>query len=101
MRKAGALRAIAAAAGLAGCSALDPYSTYPRQPEANSHDKGPRVAICNNPLVTPAALVQKDAQKECAADTLATRVDTDLLLQYCPLLLPARATFVCTPKTKQ
>ena len=101
MKKAGALRAIAVAAGLAGCSALDPYPTYPRQPESGTQDKGPRVAICYDALVSSAALVQQAAQKECAANSLATRVDTDLLLQFCPLLLPARATFVCVPKTKQ
>jgi hypothetical protein len=101
MKKAGAVRAIAVAAGLAGCSALDPYPTYPRQPEANAHDKGPRVAICYDPLVTAAAQVRQAAQRECAADSLATHVDTDFLLLYCPLLLPARATFVCAPKTKQ
>jgi len=99
MNKAGALRSIAVAAGLAGCSALEPYPTFPRQPEANTHDKGPRVAICYDALVSSGALVQQAAQQECSANSLATRVDTDLLLQYCPLLLPARATFVCTPKT--
>jgi hypothetical protein len=101
MKKAGALRAVAIAAALAGCSALDPYATFPRQPEANTHDKGPRVAICYDPLVSPAAMVQRAAQGECAANSEASRVDTDFLLQYCPLLLPARATFVCAPKTKQ
>jgi hypothetical protein len=101
MKKAAALRGIAVAAGLAACSALDPYPTYPRQPDANAHDKGLRVAICYDALVSPAALVRQAAQEECAADSVATRVDTDLLLQYCPLLLPARATFVCTPKPKR
>jgi hypothetical protein len=99
MNKAGALRSIVVVAGLAGCSALEPYPTFPRQPEANTHDKGPRVAICYDALVSPAALVQRAAQQECPANSHATRVDTDLLLQYCPLLLPARATFVCAPKT--
>ena len=100
MKKAGALRAIAVAAGLAGCSALDPYPTYPRQPEAGTQDKGPRVAICYDALVSPAALVRRAAQAECGSNSEANRVDTDLLLQYCPVLLPARATFVCTPKNK-
>jgi hypothetical protein len=99
MKKAGALRAIAVAAGIAGCSSLEPYPTAPRYPETDAHDKGPRVAICYDALVSPAALVQQTAQKECPTKSLATRVDTDWLLQYCPLLLPARATFVCVPKT--
>jgi hypothetical protein len=101
MKRVGALRAIAVAVALAGCAALDPYPTYPRYPETDTHDKGPRVAICYDALVSSAALVQRAAQRECAADSLATRVDTDLLLQYCPLLLPVRATFVCVPKPKQ
>jgi hypothetical protein len=101
MKKAGALRAIAVAAAIAGCSSLEPYATFPRYPETDTHDKGPRVAICYDALISPAALVQQTAQQECPANSLATRVDTDMLLQYCPLLLPERATFVCTLKTKQ
>ena len=90
--------AIAAALALAGCSALDPYPTYPRQAETGVNDAGPRVAICYDTLVSTLAEVEKAAQQECAAGTVATPTDTDWLLQYCPLLLPARATFVCTPK---
>lgn len=101
MTKAGAMLSIATAAALAGCSAFDPYSTYPRQPEANTHEAGPRVAVCYDTLVTSAAAVRQAAQSQCTADSVATRIDTDWLLQYCPLLLPARATFVCTPKSKK
>jgi hypothetical protein len=101
MNQGGALRSIALAATLAGCSALDPYATYPSQPDAKTHDAGPRVAICYDALVSSAIVVQKAAQSECATNTVATRVDTDWLLQFCPLLLPARATFVCTPQKKK
>jgi hypothetical protein len=101
MSKAGAMLSIATAAALAGCTALDPYPTYPRQPEAKTHDAGPRVAICYDTLVSSPAAVQKAAATQCVADAVATRIDTDWLLQYCPLLLPARATFVYTPKTKK
>ncbi len=87
-----------AALALAGCSAFDPYPTYPRAADAGVTDAGPRVAICYDTLVSTLAEVQKAAQQECAADASATPVDTDWLLQYCPLLLPARATFVCAPK---
>ena len=41
--------------------------------------------------------VQAAAQQECAPNTLATPVRTDWYLQYCPLLLPARATYTCSP----
>jgi hypothetical protein len=95
LRLLGVLLAVAA---LAGCSALDPYATYPRQPEAGVKDAGPRVAVCYDTLVSTSASVQQTAQEECPAHTLAARIDTDWLLLNCPLLLPARATFVCTPK---
>jgi hypothetical protein len=100
MSKALAILSVAVPMMLAGCSAFDPYSTYPRQPDDGTHDVGPRVAICYDALVSPAAAVRREAQLQCAANTVATRVDTDWLLQYCPLLLPARATFVCAPKPK-
>jgi hypothetical protein len=82
---------------LAGCSALDPYPATPAaaQPGALA---GPRVAICYNTLTTSLAKVQIEAQQECSADTVAAPVETDWHLQQCPLLLPARATFVCTAK---
>jgi hypothetical protein len=91
----------ATAASLAGCSVLDPYPTFPQQAKAGTQDAGPRIAICYDALVSSAAAVRREAQSQCAADSVATRVDTDWLLEYCPLLLPARATFVCTPKAKK
>jgi hypothetical protein len=89
---------LAASASLAGCSAVAPYPTYPQQPGAGVKDAGPRVAICYDLLVSSRDEVQKAAQDECAPKTLAQRIDTDWKLDYCPLLLPARATFVCAPK---
>jgi hypothetical protein len=88
---------LAAAAGLAGCSALDPYPTYPQPAAAGVTDAGARVAICYDAVVSSRATVLKAAQDECAPNTRARRVDTDWKLDYCPLLLPARATFVCAP----
>ena len=83
-----------AAAMLAGCTALDPFPTAPRpaQPGAATD---PRVAICYNTLATTLAEVQKAAQEECGANTSAVPTDTDWYLQNCPVLLPARATFLC------
>jgi hypothetical protein len=89
---------LAAAAGLAGCSAFDPYPTFPQPAATGAKEPGGRVAICYEPVVSSGIEVQKAAQDECAAQTLATRVDTDWKLDYCPLFLPARATFVCEPK---
>jgi hypothetical protein len=97
MNKARMCRVAGAVAALAGCSALQPYATYPRAASPGEVDAGPRVAICYNTLVSSLDDVQKTAQEECAANTLATYSGTDWHLDYCPLLLPARATFVCAP----
>ena len=90
--------AVAVLALLVGCSALEPYPVQPRAARAGEVDAGPRVAICYDTLVSTLDEVQKAAQQECTENTVATSVDTDWYLQYCPLLLPARATFVCAPK---
>ncbi len=89
---------VGAGAALAGCSAFDPYPTYPQPAAAGVKDAGARVAVCYDAVVSSSAEVQKTAQDECAPSTHAARVDTDWMLDYCPLLLPARATFVCSPK---
>jgi hypothetical protein len=97
MREA-VLAVLALGAGLSGCSALDPFPTYPQFAGAGANDTGPRVAICYDALASSRDTVQKAAQDECGPGTRAARVDTDWKLDYCPLLLPARATFVCQPK---
>ena len=90
--------AVAALVLLAGCSALEPYPVYPRAAETGEVDAGPRVGICYDTLVSSLAEVERAAQEECAPETVATYSSTDWYLQFCPLLLPARATFVCAPK---
>ena len=86
------------AAGLAACSPFTPPPTAPHAAAAGVRDAGTRVAICYDAVVSSRAEVQKAAQDECMPNTRATRVDTDWKLDYCPLLLPARATLVCAPK---
>ncbi|MGA7262243.1 MAG: hypothetical protein WBX30_15275 [Stellaceae bacterium] len=81
---------------LTGCSALEAYPTYPAVALAGE-DPGPRVAMCYNAIVSNLDQVQAAAQQECAPNTRATLFQTERSLQYCPLLLPARATFLCTP----
>jgi len=83
---------------LTGCSALQPYPTYPADALPGETDTGPRVAICYDALVSTLDEVKTAARQECAANTEAASVRTDWQMQYCPLLLPARATFVCAPK---
>ena len=85
-------------ASLAGCSALDPYATYPHAARPGEDAAVTRVAICYDTFVSSLDQVQAVAQQECAADTVATYSSTDWYLQYCPLLLPARATYMCTPR---
>ena len=99
MTSAAALLAVAAVGiAVGGCSGLQPYPTAPADPRPGETDAGPRVAICYNTLVSTVGEVQAAAQQECAPNTDATPVATDWRLQYCPLLLPARDTFVCAPK---
>ena len=85
-------------ASLAGCSVLDPYATYPRAARPGEDATVTRVAICYDTFVSSLDQVQAAAQQECAADTVATYSSTDWYLQNCPLLLPARATYMCTPR---
>ena len=89
---------VAALALLASCSALEPYPVQPRAAPTGEGDAGPRVAICYDTLASSLDEVERAAQEECAPNTVATYSSTDWNLQYCPLLLPARATFVCAPK---
>ena len=91
-------QAIVLLASLAGCSALDPYATFPRAPRPGEDASLARVAICYDTFVSSLDQVQAAAQDECAADTVAIYSSTDWYLQNCPLLLPARATYMCTPK---
>jgi hypothetical protein len=87
------------AAALAGCNMIAPYPTAPAAHEASAPaDPGPRVAICYNTLQSTLDQVRAAAQDECSAGATATPVETDWYLQNCPLLLPARATFVCAPR---
>ena len=98
MRRAAVLLGLIAPA-LFGCGAINPYPTAPAGREAKAPaDAGPRVAICYNTLRSTLEQVRVAAQAECAANTTATPVETDWYLQVCPLLLPARATFVCVPQ---
>jgi len=85
------------ALALTACSALQPYPTYPAAALPGETDPGPRVAICYDTLVSSLDQVKAAAQQECAANTEATAVRADWHLDYCPLLLPVRATFVCSP----
>jgi hypothetical protein len=96
MRRASTALA-AAALALAGCTALGPYATEPAAPRTGAHEAGSRVAICSAGFAGSRAEVRRMAQKECPPHTAAVLVATDWWLEHCPILLPARATFVCSP----
>jgi hypothetical protein len=85
---------------LAGCSAAEPFATYPLQPRAGVVDTRARVAVCYNALATSAEKIQELAQAECVGNAVAERIDTDYRLDNCPWSVPGRATFVCTPAKK-
>jgi len=95
MKVAGTIPLLAA---LAGCSALEPYATYPRAARPGEDTALTRVAICYDTFVSTLDEVEAAAQQECPSNTTARYSTTDWYLQYCPLLLPARATYLCTPK---
>ena len=88
---------LVAAAVLGGCGALTPYATVGRLAQPGQ-PTGQRVGICYNTFRTTLPEVHAEAQRECAADATAQPVDSDWYMDMCPLLLPARATFVCVAK---
>jgi hypothetical protein len=82
-------------AGAAGCSGFTPFPAGPRPLAIGEKDPGVRVAICYNGLKTPPEQLQKLAQEQCPSDMVAERFDTDYRMDDCPLMTPARATFLC------
>ncbi|MGH7052322.1 MAG: hypothetical protein ACREFK_17020 [Stellaceae bacterium] len=89
--------AFALVAALCGCSNLAPYPTPPPALPPGKTAAGTRVAICTDGFSGSRAAVRARAQRECPAHTVASYLATDLRLNHCPLLLPARATFRCIP----
>ena len=85
------------AAGAAACNLFDPFPTTARGARTGQ-PAGERVGVCYNTMTTTLPEVREQAQRECAANTVAEPVDTDWYLQTCPLLLPSRASFVCVAK---
>jgi hypothetical protein len=95
--------ALVAAAGLAGCSALDPFATAPKEAKPARPGQpapSPRVAVCYNGLETSAAEARAQAQLQCAKGSVAELIVADRYLQLCPVLLPTHATFACVPAVK-
>jgi hypothetical protein len=91
------LPALLLAVFVTGCTALNPFPTGPLAADSKAKDIPPRVAICYNPMKTPPEKVQELGQAQCLSDTVADKIGVDYRLDDCPVLTPARATFVCKP----
>jgi hypothetical protein len=84
---------------LGSCTLLDPYETIPLRP-SNSQDARQRVGVCYDALSVKPEQLLAVAQDACGKKMTPMREDTDYgihALDYCPILLPGRATFVCQP----
>lgn len=90
--------ALAALSALAGCSAVAPYETAPPAPSPGAAVKGPRIAFCYDGFAGGRAAVGARATRACPARTSARYLGTDLRMNHCPLLSPARASFLCAPE---
>ena len=97
-----ALFAIALLVTLAACGSgiLPPFETIP-PPLSKAEKKAagdkplPRVAVCYNMFSTSAQAVLALAKESCDPGTTPKPVQRDLTLNNCPILQPARATFIC------
>jgi hypothetical protein len=87
--------ALAIAGALAGCTAFEPFETAPV--EGPKGDTKIRVGICYDTLVSSDAEITAAARTACGPGTVPKWEGIDYILMACPLLLPGRATFVCTP----
>jgi hypothetical protein len=80
--------------GLARCGGwLPPFETIPVPGAQGSNDM--RVAVCYNFLTTTAEEVRGLAATSCGAAATPEPVERDVSLNYCPILMPTRATFTC------
>ena len=86
-------------AAAVGCTQLQPFAAVPAPKPKGAVEAGTRVAICYNPMWDSTAKVREAAQAECDANATPSKIDTDYLLDLCPTLMPAHATFVCAPKS--
>lgn len=89
---------VALGCAAAGCSQLQPFVTMPAAKPEKAVETGSRIGICYDPLLSNEAKVLELATSECGPGATAQKVDTDYKIMACPVLLPARGTFLCTPK---
>lgn len=83
------------AATAAGCSGFTPFPAAPPALGFGEKDPGTRVSICYNGLKSEPEEIQRLGQAECPANTAAEPIGTDYQMDDCPVMTPARATFLC------
>ena len=88
--------------GLAGCGeVLPPFETVPLPAPAEDKTDAMRVGVCYNFLTTTAEEVRGIAAATCGPSATPQPVERDISLNFCPLLLPTRATFTCAAPDNQ
>ena len=81
---------------LAQCNGwLPPYETVPTALPKGVASGGTRIGVCYNALTTTGEEVRAIAAQGCDPGRVPRPVKRDISLESCPLLQPARATFVC------
>jgi hypothetical protein len=96
MRRALAL--LLAASLLAGCaSTFEPFDTAGRPAPKEVSEEGERVGVCYNALFTKPERIREIAAETCGPGSTPNYLGQDMRLG-CPVLVPVRATFICTPE---
>jgi hypothetical protein len=79
---------------LTQCSGwLPPFETVP--PNAPADNATTRVAVCYNALTASPEQLLGIAGASCGPGTTPQPAGRDITLDYCPVLIPARATYTC------
>ena len=79
---------------LTQCSGwLPPFETVP--PNATADSATTLVAVCYNALTTSPEQLLGIAAASCGPGTTPEPAGRDVSLDYCPVLIPARATYSC------
>lgn len=80
---------------LAACGETPLAPTEARPATGAKSDARPRVAFCYNSAATTPKLVLDEARSACGVGSTPRLVADGLSLAACPVLSPARVTFVC------
>jgi hypothetical protein len=93
-----ALALLVAASLLAGCAAtFEPFDTAGRLPPRGVSEEGDRIGVCYNAMFTTPERIREIATETCGPGSTPNYLGQDMRLG-CPVLVPVRATFICTPE---